>query len=208
MATLIEMPFAVEGSSDVGFAQQIIRHCGAMPGTPYGQKGKPDVLKKLPGYFNAANYRPWLALVDWDGDYECAPTAATNWTPTTPSRYMSLRIVQHSIEAWAMGDSDRCSNFFGIQKSSIPRDPEVISNPKQQFLTLLGKSRKRSIREGMCVRPGSGRLVGPRYVSLLREFSTSHWRVDEASERCPSLSRTVIRLKEKIELFSDTDTAE
>ena len=47
------------------------------------------------------------------------------------------------------------------------------------------------IRDDMVPREGSGRSIGPAYVSRIIEFALSHWRPAEASHRSESLRRAI-----------------
>jgi hypothetical protein len=192
-AERLEVPLVVEGTTDVPFAEQLIRISGGIPGTPYVQGGKPNLLKRVAGYANGARHRPWLALVDLDADEDCAPTAWQAWRPN-PSHSLVLRVVVHAIEAWALGDRESVSAFFGVRSSAIPPSPEVVADPKGLLIDLARSSRRAEMRRSMVPRPGSGRRQGPGYEARLIEFGHRHWDIERARLVCPSLERAVTRL--------------
>ncbi len=188
-----EIPFVVEGDTDVPFAACVVRAAGGMPGTPYVQRGKPTLLSRLPGYANAARNHPWLVLIDQDDDFDCPPAAREAWFPLL-SAHLAARIVVQSIEAWALGDRDAAARFFGLRAGAIPRRPEEVDNPKRTLVQLASHSRRKAIQRDMVPRRGSGRIQGAGYEARLIEFGENHWRLEQARLACPSLDRAVVCL--------------
>jgi hypothetical protein len=118
-----------------------------------------------------------------------------------------------AVEAWLLADRERIASFLAIATARLPHDVEAQANPKRALVSLAAASRRRAIREDMVPRPGSGRTVGPAYVSRLIEFvsnSSSGWRPDIAAERANSLLRTIASLHTLTEIRYDkrypTDT--
>ena len=195
-----EIPFVVEGDTDVPFAMHAIRAAGGVPGTPYVQKGKPNLLSRLGGFAHAARFQPWLVLIDQDGDHGCAPAAREEWAPL-PTGHLVVRVVVQSIEAWALGDREAAAEFYSLRQGAIPTHPEEIEDPKRRLVELAGKSRRRAIQMDVVPRRGSGRRQGMGYEARLIEFGEHHWRLEHARLACPSLDRAVIRLHEMIVRF-------
>ena len=83
---------------------------------------------------------------------------------------MLFRVAVREIEAWLMADSEGLAQFLGVRRGRIHNDPESIADAKRTIVELGRLSRKREIREDLVPRPGSGRIVGPRYSSRLAEF--------------------------------------
>jgi hypothetical protein len=83
---------------------------------------------------------------------------------------MCFRVAVRETEAWLLADRERLARFLGISTSRIPLDPEAMDDPKSLMVDLARHSRRREIREDMIPRSGSGRNVGPAYVSRLIEF--------------------------------------
>jgi len=67
------------------------------------------------------------------------------------------------------------------------------------MVDLARRSRRRTIREDMVPREGSGREVGPAYSSRMIEFVRNAWSPEAAMEASDSLCRCVECLIELIE---------
>lgn len=184
----------VEGFPDEAVVFALCNKVGLEMGPVYGKKGKAELDERLKGYNNAARFSHWLVLRDLNHDASCAPELSKRLLPN-PAHYMNFRVVVREIEAWLLADIDNCSNYFSIPKSRIPAQPESLSDPKAEFITLLGMSRKRIIREEMLPRPGGYAKEGPAYASYLAEFALYHWSPEVAAQRCDSLSRCLTRLQ-------------
>lgn len=188
---------AVEGPSDEAVLRRIAQHAGAIVHRVQVQNGKDALRRALPGYNAAAQWSRWLVFVDLDEDFPCAGALAADWL-ATPAPFMRFRVVVRAIEAWLLADADRFSTFFAVRRGAIPDAPEAILDPKRTVVALGSASRRKSIRDDVTPRPGSGREVGPAYTSRLIEFA-SHtsrgWRPDAAAQRAPSLARCLARLE-------------
>jgi hypothetical protein len=182
---------AVEGIVDEAVVRRLIEHVGARPGTVYGKGGKPQLLKNLRGYNEAARHGPWIVLVDLDRDAGCAPPSCSEWLPTVAPQ-MCFRIAVREVEAWLLADREHLADFLRIPLSHIPLVPESIEDPKQAMVNMARKSRLRAIQKDMVPRAESGRQVGPAYPSRLIEFVENWqkgWRPDVAAGSSGSLSR-------------------
>jgi putative AbiEii toxin of type IV toxin-antitoxin system len=107
-----------------------------------------------------------------------------------------------SVDVIELADADRFSTFFAVRRAAIPDAPEAILDPKHTVVALGSASRRKSIRDDVTPRPGSGREVGPAYTSRLIEFA-SHasegWRPNAAAQRAPSLARCLARLEHVVQ---------
>lgn len=187
---------AVEGNLDEVVLRQIAAHVGLSVGSVYGLKGKPHLLKSLPGYNNAAQFTPWIVMLDLDRDYECAPEALKGWLPK-PTENMFCRIAVRAIEAWLLADRDRIAAMLGISVQRIPSEPDSLDDPKRHLVDLARNSSRGEIRASIVPRPGSGRSVGPNYNAKMVDFVTAgRWRINIARCSSASLQRTLDRLKE------------
>jgi hypothetical protein len=187
---MIGVNMLVEGTIDEFVTRRLLDHVGLVAGNAYGRNGKVGLLKSLPKYNQAARFAPWFVVVDLDWDAECAPLIVNQWLPK-PETGMRLRIAVRAIESWIMADFESLSIFLAVSSSKLPRLPDLDPHPKQTFVNVARTSRKKSIREDIVPRQGSGAQVGPRYTSRLIEFATQHWRPDEAMKRSDSLRRCV-----------------
>lgn len=182
---------AVEGIVDEAVLQRLITHVGAGIGPIHGKNGKQFLRQRLPGYNQAAQFSPWLVLVDLDQENDCAPPLRDDWLPS-PAPNMCFRVAVREVESWLLADQERLAAFLGISASRIPDDPDRDLNPKRTMVELAGRSRRREIRRDMTPRPGSGREVGPAYASRLIEFVLHRgvgWRPEVAARSSDSLRR-------------------
>lgn len=188
---------AVEGDLDEALLRRITTYAGCQLGTIYGREGKMRLLQRLAGYNNAANFSPWVVLVDLDSDCDCAPACIQQWLPQ-PSRYMCFRVAVRMIEAWLLADRERISDLLGVAEVNFPQNPDNLDNPKQELINLARRSRRR-IRNDLVPADGSGRSVGPLYNARMVEFIEDHtdgWRPDHALLRSDSLARCVNQLQQ------------
>lgn len=186
---------AVEGPTDEVVLRRVIESHGATLSSVFGKNGKSSLLTQLHHYNQAANFSPWIVLLDLDQDADCAPSAKAAWL-ATPAPQMCFRIAVRAVESWLLADRESLARFLSINESLIPASPESLSNPKEALVNLARRSRRRILRDEMTPRPGSGRTVGPAYTSRLIEYAQTHWRPDVALHRADSLSRFYHRLSE------------
>jgi hypothetical protein len=194
---VLRVDAAVEGDIDEAVVQRLLSGCGAELGTVYGREGKHSVRRGLRGFNKAAEYGPWIVLLDLDNDAICAPRYRAAQLPQ-PGRFMCFRIPVRAIEAWLLADVNNISTFLSVGRSAIPRDPDTLVSPKQTLVQLARTSRSRSIRADLVPSARSGRQVGNLYNSRLSEFVLNMWDPTGASIVSPSLSRAVRRLSETL----------
>lgn len=201
IATPVVVNMVVEGSSDEAVASRVIRHVGGVPGAAYGKNGKPSLRKLVSGYANAAQFSPWLIMVDLDHDHDCAPPLLNDWNVPSAS-YLCFRVAVRKAEAWLLADPETFAQFFRVRRNALPGDPESLDDPKRFIVDVMQHSRRRAIRDDMVPRPGSGRPVGPAYVSRIMEFVRDHWRPEMAIGRADSLWRAVHRLNDLVNRYT------
>lgn len=195
MAVLITS--AVEGLCDEAVVKRLVVEAGGQLGAVYGKGGKPALRRKVSGYNAAAQFAPWVVLVDLDRDAECAPPFRAAWLPT-PAPHMCFRVAVRTVEAWLLADRERFARFLGVNLGSLPRSPEDLEDPKQLVVDLARGSRKRDIRADLVPRPGAGRRIGPAYTDRLIEFAVGPWRPPAAAEIAESLKRCMSRISELV----------
>lgn len=184
---------AVEGPTDEVVLRKVIESRGAMLSSVFGKNGKSSLLTQLHHYNQAANFSPWIVLLDLDQDADCAPLAKAAWL-ATPAPQMCFRIAVRAVESWLLADRESLAGFLSISASLIPANPESLSNPKETLVNLARRSRRRILRDEMTPRPGSSRAVGPAYTSRLIEYTQTYWRPEVALHASDSLSRFCNRL--------------
>jgi len=179
---------AAEGLLDAAVLRRLIEDNGGVLKEVYGKKGKDHLKNRLNGYNNAANWFPWVVLMDLDHDADCPPALKKKLLPN-PSPNMCFRLAVRAIEAWLIADNKSLAGFLGIASSKIPLEPELLEDPKKTMVELAKLSRRRNIREGMVPRQGSGRKVGSDYTFRLIEFVYNYWKPEIAIGKSDSLRR-------------------
>jgi len=167
----VAVSVAVEGLLDEAVLLRVIEHCGFTVGPIHGKGGMQHLLQRLSGYNRAAFIAPWCVLVDLDQDSRCLADCRDAWLPQ-PAPLMRFRIVVQEIEAWLFGDRERLASYLGVARSRLPSVPESVLQPKEAMVDLARRSRRADVREDMVPRSGSGRKVGPAYVSRLIQFAS------------------------------------
>jgi len=183
----------VEGITDEVVVRRLLAYVGLPCGIVYGKQGKSYVLRQLMAYNRAAQFAPWLVVVDLDQDAECAPAFVRETLPS-PSQGMQLRIAVRAIESWLLADRERIAAYLGIPIVRIPANPDVEPDPKEVLIDLARQSRRRALREDIVPRAESGARVGPGYVGRIIEFLTGSaqpWRPEVAAQHSDSLRRCV-----------------
>jgi hypothetical protein len=172
---MVVISAAVEGLVDEIVVKSLIAEAGAIAGQVYGKKGKPALRASIAGYNNAARFQPWVVLVDLDHEFACAPELCGNWINAKAAK-LCFRVAVRAVESWLLADRESIANFLSVAQSRIPTDPESESDPKQLMVDLAARSKRRSIREDMVPRFGSGR-------SLRIKFSVGN--VENIGRRVP-----------------------
>ncbi len=186
---------AVEGPIDEAVLRRVLGQMDAFLYPVHIANGKPELLRRLPGYNRAAHFAPWIVLVDLDHSAQCAPPARLTWLPD-PAPLMHLRIAVRAVEAWLLADREAAADYLGVPLARLPLDPELLDDPKQELVNLARRSRRREIREGLVPRPESGRQVGPTYTSHMIAYAQTAWRPEVAELTADSLRRLRLRLHE------------
>lgn len=186
---------AVEGPTDEAVLRKVINFAGPSVGQVHGRNGKPHLLRSLAGFNHAAQFSPWVVLIDLDQE-ACLLNAMQNWLPA-PASLMCLRIAVRELEAWLLSDTERFSSFFSVSYDLIPTSPDTLDDPKQTLINLVRRSRRRAVREDIVPDPRLGQSIGPAYTTRLIEFlrDDEGWRVEVAIERSPSLRRAVAAIQ-------------
>jgi hypothetical protein len=191
MSTVVNV--VCEGDGDVPIARRLLEHVGLTMGAYYPADGKGNLDKRLKSYNAAARNAPWLVLRDLDTDADCAPLLVRQLLPEA-ARLMCFRIAVRAGEAWLMADRERLAAFLGVPVTKVPRDPELVQDPKGEVLRLALRSTIRDIRESIPVKEGTSSRVGPGYTEKIVSFATHHWRPEIAARNSPSLAACLRRL--------------
>lgn len=189
----VRVDLAVEGLPDAAVAARLIESAGLRVGRPFIAGGKATLLRRLPGYNNAARFSPWLVIVDQDDDGPC-PGALADRLASPRNAHLILRVAVREVESWIPADREGVSRLLEIPQDLVPREPDRLDDPKACLIGLAERSRSRSVRQTLLPDPGSGRSVGPGYATTMAVFAEDRWSVEKAADRSPSLARAVRRL--------------
>ncbi|MCU0866782.1 MAG: hypothetical protein MUC36_23605 [Planctomycetes bacterium] len=181
---------AVEGDADVAVVAAILESRGQQLGPVHVCGGKSRLDARLRGYVAAAARAPWIILRDLDRDAPCAP----EWLAREPGRWRVgwVRLAVRAVEAWLLADRDAAASWLSVPVGKLPRQVEVLPDPKLVLQNLAAASRSATIRRDVVPR-GSAR-IGPGYVDQVREYCAGRWRPDVAAGGSDSLRRLLHRL--------------
>lgn len=160
---------------------------------PINTKGVTKMKAAVSRYAGLVHQAPVLCLADTDG--KCVVEMLRDWFPAgSPDRFL-MRFAISEAESWLLADARGFSEFLGISEARIPREPDLIRDPKAQMLTLAARSSKRIIREEMIgafdrSKPGNG------YNLHLCNFVASNWNPHLAAANSESLRRAISRIAE------------
>jgi hypothetical protein len=186
---------AVEGPIDDAVVRRLIRDTEHEVDSIYFRNGKAGLLERLPGYNAAARLKPWLVLIDLNGDAECAASFIVEKLPS-PAQQMLFRVAVRQIESWVLADREKVARFLRISQALVPRDPDSLENAKRALVNLARRSSSRAIQQDMVPTTGSARKVGVAYTARMIEFIEGAWSPDGAKSQSDSLRRCLDRLQE------------
>ena len=194
----------VEGSIDEAVVRKLFAETGIQCGTIYPQKGRDQLLKKLPAYNQSARFCCWFAI--WDLDQKpCPPSfrdAVIRTFPDGQSPGLQICIAVRAVEAWFMADRGPLARHLSVPQGKIPVRPEAVDNPKRAVVDLARQSRSPTLKDDVVPSERSGRSVGRGYTTTMIEFVQKKWCPVRASHRAPSLDRALAccrALKEPLE---------
>lgn len=180
-----------EGQLDAVIGARLMRYLDLELGTVYGRKGIDYIRTRVRGFNNAAQFQPILTLADLgDTGIDCAPEVVLTWLPVR-HRNMLLRFAVNKIESWLLADRANLARFLGVRRSQIPYDPDLVSDPKAELLSLARRSRNRQRQRLLLPPDNSTAKQGPGFVSEMGAFVDRWWEVDAAEQNSQSLRRCV-----------------
>lgn len=158
----------------------------------FGKKGKSYIKDKIRGFNDASRYLPYVVMTDLDRS-ACPPALIEDWIDFPISSSMMFRIAVVEAEAWLIADRKGLSGYIGVPADKIPTDSEVIKNPKEFIVSLVRKSRNKTLK--MDIVPEGTSVVGPGYNLIMEDFIVNHWNIEEALNHSRSLKKAVERVK-------------
>jgi hypothetical protein len=188
--------FAVEGTTDVPFAERIIESVGRVPHLVLVAGGKPNLDSQLARWSQPSNRMPFLVLRDWDASDRaaCVPEHVTKLLGGhTPPPTFVLRIPVRATEAWLMADRGAAVSYFGTDRIPVAPDDEL--SPKRTLVNACRASKSKRIRDAMVPTEGGRRSAGPLYEPTVVDFGRNRWDPQRARTNSPSLDRSLRRIE-------------
>jgi hypothetical protein len=160
-------------------------------GVCFNERGNDQIKQNISGFNNAAKGMPYLVLTDLD-KADCPLVILSEWLTQPKHPNLVFRIAVKEVEAWLLAHREAFAKFLGISVDNIPRDPDLIADPKQCLINLVAKkSKKRKLREAIVPPPNSTAKIGKDYNRPLIEFVNESWQVASAQTNSPSLERAM-----------------
>lgn len=189
------IPVYVVGEDGIccALAKSLLSQTGGLGVAAYEKNasGFGEFVKVIPK-MNQVAHTATAVLMLADGDqHACIVQQIKNWMPAHPAKGFMLRLAVREAESWILADSKGFGKFAEISPAIIPTQPDLLPNPKEALLALIGKSKRRILREEMLPRKRSSAPVGLGYVLHLTDFLENYWCIKRASEASPSLARSV-----------------
>lgn len=195
----VTIAFSGEDTLSEALARRCVSH--TLPETEFcsmrpNQGGNAAVRDKFSSYLQTARGYPFLVILDLD-DLACPPALRAELLrragATDLPQSFVLSVVAREAEAWVLGDRTSLASFLAVDLAMLPVAPEHLPDPKAT-LVQIGRN-SRTYRADLCPRAGTSAKVGAGYNDVLSDFVQSHWRPDVAALSCPTLQRTLERLR-------------
>ena len=191
---------AVEGDTDVPVAERLIGLVGLAPHAVVTGPGAPNLDPRLPELNRSGEHLNWLILRDLDRDASCPAELVPRLLGGRPmARRVALRIPVRAVESWLLADWEGFAREFGVALSRLPEDSDSVNDPKRRLIDVCRRSRRADVRRGMTPREGSGRKVGPEYVTRIVAFARFAWDPERAAEASESLRRSLAALRRRVD---------
>ena len=190
---------AVEDSLSDVVSTKILKHFGIeiLLRIPNTYQGK-SYLQRRAAELNRSAVGPLYVFMftDLDPPQTCVPELIQSWVKAPLNPGFFLRVAVMEIESWIMADRGALAAFLSIPVNRIPSTPDNILQPKEFLVSLVRKSRKKSLRDQLVPRKGAATTkVGPEYNNCIGEFVRVHWDLERAAVVSPSLKRTLNRIR-------------
>lgn len=160
-----------------------------------GKKGRGYIKTKI-NEFNNQNDLLFFVLADLDND-ECAPVLIDSWMKRPLQQNIVLRFAVREVESWLLADTKGFAQYASLAHSLIKKEvnnPDAISDPKETLIALVGRCRKRVLKDDIVRKGEPSYRPGPGYNSRLIDYVESHWEIERAVLLSESLKRAMVSL--------------
>ena len=187
---------AVEDELGEAISTKILKSFGIEVMVVLGNNGNGYLQKKSPELNRSARGLDIFLLTDLDSTRNCPPELIRSWVKGPLNPRFLFRVAVMEVESWLMADREAVAEFLSIPVKRIPLSTDSIPEPKEFFVSLARRSKKRRLRDELVPEPGAKIPVGYGYNTRLMEFIREHWNLERAATISPSLKRTLDRLSE------------
>ena len=187
---------AVEDELSEVISTKILKSFGIKVMVVLGNNGNGYLRKKSPELNRSARGLDVFLLTDLDSTRNCPPELIRSWVEGPLNPRFLFRVAVMEVESWLMADREAVAEFLSIPVKRIPLSTDSIPEPKEFFVSLARKSKKRRLRDELVPKPGAKIPVGYGYNTRLSEFVRDYWDLERAATISPSLKRTLDRLSE------------
>ncbi len=196
MASSLEIALVVEDVLSFVVMEKLLLHTRRdyVVLRPLVERGIGNIYKSIIKYRNASHALPHVVLADLDA-VVCAPALRAQWGVVSLPPSMLFRVAVREVEAWVLADRAGFAEFAGIPVGKISQAPESLTDPKQELINLVRRSRSKRLVAELVPAHGSSLSIGPLYNERLGHFVRERWDVDAAMQLSASLERTFRRLQ-------------
>jgi len=196
MTRPLEIALVVEDILSLVLMEKVLAHTGRGYTVlrPLVERGVGNIRRSVSKYLGASHALPHVVLTDLDQGV-CAPQLRQQWGVADLPSCMLFRVAVREAEAWVLADREGFASFAGIPANKISSAPESLSDPKQELINLVRRSRNKRLAAELVPAQGSSVPIGPLYNERMGQFVRERWNVDAAMAHAPSLARTFDRLQ-------------
>lgn len=156
-------------------------------------RGFGNIKSGIQRFMNASKVIPHIVLTDLD-QRDCAPSLMKDWGVDKDTQNLLFRVAVREVEAWLLADREGVAMYLNLPLAKMPLYPEQEKDPKQTFLNLVRKCKKRRLVEELVPAAGSSASIGPLYNARMGDFVRDCWSIERAVTNSDSLSRAVKRI--------------
>jgi hypothetical protein len=160
----------------------------------YSGNGFGYLKTNIKGFSQASVVNPHFMLTDLD-NYECPVALKADWVNFELNDNFIFRIAVREVESWLMADIEGLSHYFNVSETLFPKNPDIVTDPKNTLIQLARRSKKRHIREDI-VPINQNASIGPNYNGCLSEYVFHTWNIENAVLRSDSLKRAYNKLRD------------
>lgn len=191
----MDVVIATEDELSETLLKKILTDCsvGCKIHTSLGKVGFGYLKQKMANFNAMARHMPIIVLADLDRS-ESREELLENWLPGAKADMLIFAVAVREVESWIMADSESLSNFLGVSRAIMPREPDGIIKAKWKLLEIVARSTKRYIKDEVLPKKGSTSPVGLGYNEHFSRYVMDYWSLERACAVSPSLKFTCDQL--------------